>query len=235
MDVPRSDWFKKPVEALARSQKDCDTAELWRAEPGKRNSDAVNHAVVEFVMDARSASLLPVLHPSSQVYCERYYWGREGSSRKDDEEQSDGWEDIAMVRAFKEEGGEDQTCCEDENKKRETPTPLVLPLSAQSSNCYYPAAENPEAGPCSALIPLWFSHNLWEFAACKTKEGEEVMWADCHPKQGDADGGRDVEGKETGREQIEFPPGNTTVAERKTEKNGEGGRKAGLAASSKYW
>lgn len=73
MYVPHSDWFKKPVEALARSQKDCDTAELWRAEPGKRNSDAVNHAAVEFVMDARSASLLPVLHPSSQVHCERYY------------------------------------------------------------------------------------------------------------------------------------------------------------------
>ena len=59
-----------------------------------------------------------------------------------------------MVRAFKEDGGVDQTCCEDENKKRETPTPRVLPLSAQSSNCYYPAAENPEVGPCSALIPL---------------------------------------------------------------------------------
>lgn len=70
--MPCSDWFKKPVETLARSRKDCDMAELWRAEPGK-NSDAVNYAVVEFVMDARSASLLPVLHPSSQVYCERYY------------------------------------------------------------------------------------------------------------------------------------------------------------------
>lgn len=40
---------------------------------GEKNSDAVNYAVVEFVMDVRWASLLLVLHPSSQVYCERYY------------------------------------------------------------------------------------------------------------------------------------------------------------------
>lgn len=42
-------------------------------------------------------------------------------------------------------------------------------------------------------------------------------------------------GTTPGREQIRFPLGNTTVAERKTEKNGEEGRKAGLSASSKYW
>jgi len=42
-------------------------------------------------------------------------------------------------------------------------------------------------------------------------------------------------GAATGREQIKFPPGNTAVAERETEKNGDRGRKAGLAASLKYW
>lgn len=42
-------------------------------------------------------------------------------------------------------------------------------------------------------------------------------------------------GAMTGGEQIKFPQGNTTVAERETEKNGEDGREAGLAASSKYW
>lgn len=67
--------LKKPVETLARSQEECDMAELWRAEPGggEKNSDAVNYAVVGFVMDVRSASLFLVLHPSSQVHCERYY------------------------------------------------------------------------------------------------------------------------------------------------------------------
>lgn len=46
---------------------------------------------------------------------------------------------------------------------------------------------------------------------------------------------KETGGAVTGREQIKFPQGNTTVAERETEKNGEEGRKAGLAASSKYW
>ncbi len=63
---------------------------------------------------------------------------------------------------------------------------------------------------------------------------------DCHTKQGDTDGGQDGEkrGREEQREgesKLSFLRGNTTVAERKTEKNGEEGRKAGLAASSKYW
>lgn len=91
------------------SQKDHDMAELWRAEPGKRNRDVVNYAVVEFVMDVRSVSLLLVLHPSSQVYRERYYWGREGSSRKDDEEERGmEYENRATVEVFKGEG-KDQT------------------------------------------------------------------------------------------------------------------------------
>lgn len=46
------------METLARSQNDHNTGALWRAEPGeKTNGDAVNFAVVEFVMDVRSASL----------------------------------------------------------------------------------------------------------------------------------------------------------------------------------
>lgn len=76
---------------------------------GKKNSDAVNYAVVEFLMDVRSVSLLLVLHPSSQVYRERYYWGREGSSRKDDEEERGmEYENGATVEVFKGEG-KDQT------------------------------------------------------------------------------------------------------------------------------
>lgn len=41
-------------------------------------------------------------------------------------------------------------------------------------------------------------------------------------------------GRTTGREQIKFPPWNSTVAERKTEKNDKEGGEAGRAASSKY-
>lgn len=41
-------------------------------------------------MDVRSASLLLVLNPSSQAYHERYYYGTEGSGRRDDKEESDG-------------------------------------------------------------------------------------------------------------------------------------------------
>lgn len=66
--------LKKPVETLARSQ-----SVTWlnsgeqSQEGGEKKGDAVNYAVVGFVMDVRSASLFLVLHPSSQVHCERYY------------------------------------------------------------------------------------------------------------------------------------------------------------------
>lgn len=59
---------------------------------------------------------------------------------------------------------------------------------------------------------------------CKTED--KLVCASCHPEQ--------ETGGTTGREQIKFPLGKTGVAERKTEKNGREGRKAGLAASSKY-
>lgn len=42
-------------------------------------------------------------------------------------------------------------------------------------------------------------------------------------------------GAAAGGEQIKSPRGNTTVAEKETERNGVEGRKAGLTASSKYW
>lgn len=61
-------------------------------------------------------------------------------------------------------------------------------------------------------------------ADCKTED--KPVCASCHPEQ--------ETGGTTGREQIKFPLGKTGVAERKTEKNGREGRKAGLAASSKY-
>lgn len=61
-------------------------------------------------------------------------------------------------------------------------------------------------------------------ADCKTED--KLVCASCHPEQ--------ETGGTTGREQIKFPLGKTGVAERKTEKNGREGRKAGLAASSKY-
>lgn len=69
-----SDWFKKAGGDTGQ-EPECDMAELWRAEPGggEKKGDAVNYAVVGFVMDVRSASLFLVLHPSSQVHCERYY------------------------------------------------------------------------------------------------------------------------------------------------------------------
>lgn len=70
---------QKACDQLAESKKFSNKDEVWRVrEEGRKNkqqqknSCVVNYGVVEFVMDARSASLSLIHHPSSQVRGERY-------------------------------------------------------------------------------------------------------------------------------------------------------------------
>lgn len=68
----------KASDQLTKSQKFSNKAQLWRVrEEGRKKqtgekSSVVNYAVAECVMDARSASLSLIHHPSSQVRSERY-------------------------------------------------------------------------------------------------------------------------------------------------------------------
>lgn len=112
IDVLHCSIVTKETKSLSSMYEIASCVQVWRHQtglscsvPGRlgstwtlqsrvktNNSDPVNDAVVELVMDVKPASLFLARHPSSQVYLERYYWGREGFSGKDDGEESSWWE-----------------------------------------------------------------------------------------------------------------------------------------------
>ncbi len=157
--------------------------------------------------------------------------GRRDPGGRDDEEESDGWKDGAMMEVPHGKSSEDHTGCKEKLwKKRRMPN--------LSTNCHYPAAkandtQAAEFGPSRATNPLWCSDHLWGLQNVKQKRrkgdvcfqfnlpltatlNRKTMMVGRKQRKG-------TRGTTAGRQQIMFPSGNTTVAEREDrEKWGRG-------------
>jgi len=184
-----SDWVKKLVETQTGSWKDHDTAELRREEPRKKKySDAVNYAVVEFMMDVESAPLLLVLHPSSQV---------EILLREGGMQQRGGWRERQCLRR-QNNGGSIQGSVRQRSELRRCEawsfpvyivhllheadylTIVTIQLLKRSQSCLLRLDQVQPRG--SVMSPA-----LTEAADCKNKEGKKIMCASnlvCNLKRG---------------------------------------------------
>lgn len=197
---------------------------LWRHWPGARKTttwqnsaeqsqegthgDAVNYAVVEFVMDVGSFSRAPSIITSTLG---EILLGGGGVMKR---------------RVTNEKTEQRWKHSEEERKVRP-----VVEITTTTTKKRRKPSRKVGSGSTSRLLQC--SHHLSGWLIVKQKRScLSVCVCVCVRLLSPTTGRR---GGTTRREQIKFPLGKTAVAERRTEKNGRGGKKARLAASSKYW